>query len=279
MPHANKPVVEVTFVNQEQVNFILTKTDLSVANALRRVFIAEVPTLAIDWIQMDNNTTVLHDEFLANRIGLIPLLSNGVVDKIKNGRNCDCVNFCNQCSVEMTLHFKNEENSTDSITSDHINSENPSVVPAAGKYFKDVFKGDPLDFEKLHKPILIVKVRKGQELSFKAYAKKGIGKEHAKWNPTAAVTFEYDPDNALRHTVYQKADDWHKSEHSELKDEDVYEAAFDSLGKPNKFFMGVESTGSLTAENIVINGIRVLRKKLNDLKEALKQESAQNQMN
>lgn len=48
MPHgtyASHPSVQVTQTSDLVVKFVLADTDLSVANALRRAMIAEVPTL------------------------------------------------------------------------------------------------------------------------------------------------------------------------------------------------------------------------------------------
>ncbi|KAJ1446487.1 hypothetical protein M885DRAFT_625219 [Pelagophyceae sp. CCMP2097] len=56
------PRVVVTALKENEMSFELRDTDCSVANALRRVMIAEVVTLAIDVVTFEENTTVLKDE-------------------------------------------------------------------------------------------------------------------------------------------------------------------------------------------------------------------------
>lgn len=79
----------------------------------------------------------------------------------------------------------------------------------------------------------------------------------------------------MRHTLFPKPDEWPKSEHTELEDEQ-YEAAYNWEAKPNKFFINVEASGSLKPENIVMMGVKVLKNKLSNLQTQLSHEHEHN---
>ncbi len=90
---ASGPKLKILEQDSVHIKFRLTGVDSSVANALRRVIIAEVggfapctsppprarlaalqvPTIAIDTVSIYDNTTVVHDEYIAHRMGMIPI--------------------------------------------------------------------------------------------------------------------------------------------------------------------------------------------------------------
>jgi len=171
------------------VDFELSNTDIAFANSIRRVIQAEVPTLAIDLVEIEANTSVLADEFIAHRLGLLALVSTDV-DKLLYSRDCECEQYCDNCSVRLSLFAR--------CTTDEIMKVYASDLVIDSQRHNDQI-GKPVITDPDGLGPLIAKLRKDQELRITCIAKKGIAKEHAKWMPTSAVSFEYDPHNKLHH--------------------------------------------------------------------------------
>lgn len=247
--------------------------------------LAEIPTMAIDLVEVEANTSVLADEFIAHRLGLIPLNSKQI-DDVNYTRDCDCDQYCEHCSVTLTLHAR--------CTGDDV----------MRVYARDLVVGEPRPNEWVGLPVItdtqglgsvICKLRKGQELRMKCIAKKGIAKEHAKWAPTSAVGFEYDPHNKLKHLDYwyeeDPAKEWYASSPCislrtplptlfispslaltpstrppsknatwEEPPSSTLPFAYDAA--PSHFYFEVESVGNLDPDAVVQQGIKVMQQKL-----------------
>ncbi|KAM0455832.1 hypothetical protein ACHAPV_002923 [Trichoderma viride] len=259
-----QPQVKISAADNTRVDFELSRTNLPFANALRRIIQAEVPTIAIDLVEIEVNSSVLADEFIAHRLGLIPLDSKGV-NELNYSRDCDCEQYCEHCSVSLTLHAK--------CTSDEIMKVYARDLVVDGRHPGSV--GNPVIMDPEGLGCLIAKLRKGQELKITCIAKKGIAKEHAKWMPTSAVGFEYDPHNKLHHldmwfennTDPEK--EWPKSKYAQWEEPLQEGEPFNYDAVPNRFYFEVEASGTMEPDLIIQGGIRVLQQKIGGLLKGL----------
>ena len=85
--------------------------------------------MAIDLVEIKENTSALHDEFIAHRLGLIPLTSDNV-DQFNMSDNCICNSMCEKCSVTYKLHAVCSDRDQMEVTTRHIlQSSNLEVTP------------------------------------------------------------------------------------------------------------------------------------------------------
>lgn len=183
-------------------------------NALRRLSISEVPTFAIDDVVMLENSSVMHDEAVAHRLGLVPLRTDLTRFVLPDLCECKSTLGCAKCRVLLVLDSEANDK-TKVVTSAELVSEDDTVKPVS-------------------KEIPIIVLAPGQKLKFEAYARLGLGKDHAKWQPTSAAVVKDGKDD-------------------------------------NQTILIIETTGSLTAHEVVMAAVNRLENKMrefNDLVQA-----------
>ncbi|KAF6760273.1 DNA-directed RNA polymerase II, subunit 3 [Ephemerocybe angulata] len=189
------PSVRIRELTKDSVNFVLENVDLAFANSLRRVMMADLPTVVFSLT-----------EYIAHRLGLIPLIST----------NCD----------EAIRYTRRSKNFGWPVGKNPDLTDQPDVPP-----------------------ILICKIRKGQEIHVRCTAKKGVAKEHAKWSPCSATI----------------KSEWPLSENAQEEEAPRDDEPFDFNAKPNKFYFNVETDGSLGPQEVVMKGLTELQTKLANL--------------
>jgi len=265
--------IEVLEKDDKNMRLLIRGADVPFMNALRRIVIAEVPSMAVDEVVILENSSILQDETIAHRIGLIPLKTD--LDSYNLPEECPCKSEfgCNLCRVTFTLDAEAKEG-TRTVYSGELVSENPNVTPVSDN-------------------IPIIKLAKGQKLRLEAYARLGKGKNHAKWQPVSMCAYKYHPKIEVSskncdacgkcveicpRKVLAKADDKIK-----VRDlmactlcQDCVEAcpqnpkAIKIGWEENNFIFSLESTGALPPEKIVAEAVNTLDKQLNELENQIK---------
>ncbi|MFH1590410.1 MAG: DNA-directed RNA polymerase subunit D [archaeon] len=234
-------------------------------NAIRRYMMDEVPTMAIETVEFRKNSSLLYDEMVAHRLGLLVLTTDLKGYELPPENPDEELSAKN--SVKLTLKAKGPG----TICAEDLSSKDPKIKP-------------------FHPKTPIVKLIKHgsevQELEFEATAVLGRGKTHTKWSP-GLFTYTYRP--AI--TVNNKSKDFEKNK-------DKYPSAvFDKSGKidknliidndlvdavdgicdnmvkveydENSFIFSMESWGSLDVKSIAVIATEVFDEQLDAFQKAI----------
>tara|TARA_B100000965_G_scaffold329513_1_gene292984 strand:- start:692 stop:1579 length:888 start_codon:yes stop_codon:yes gene_type:complete len=183
-------MVKIKILNEtdEKLQVLLSKTDRSFANALRRSLISDTPKMAIDSVTFQlgtkeqdeeiwETTGPIPDEMVAQRLAMIPIPT--VHDKFYFQDECpNCKDMveeergCVECQMIYTCVVFGSE-------------EGRWVTAGDMKYLGE----GSLEITDEYKSIPITKLLKGQMIEFYATAIMGRGREHTKWSPVCGVSF------------------------------------------------------------------------------------------
>jgi DNA-directed RNA polymerase subunit D len=269
--------VKIEILEKNDVNLRLTVKDAEIPlmNALRRIALAEVPCMAIDEVVMIENSSILQDEIIAHRLGLLPLKTDLEGYNLPEACACQSEFGCSQCRVTLTLDVDAKDGPR-TVYSGDLTSENPDVTPVSDK-------------------VPIIKLAKGQKLKLEAYARLGRGQVHAKWQPVSMCAYKYYPKIT---TPPQKCPDCQKcvdicpkkvykieNDKVEVKDLLACNLCMDCVDacpqKPSplkvewekdSFVLNVESSGALPPERVLQEATKILGKQLTEFAEQLKVE-------
>ncbi len=267
--------VKILEEKDNTLRFLLKGVSHAYANALRRAMMAEVPAMAIEDVIIVENTSVLYDEVIAHRLGLVPIKTD--LDAYVLPEECDCKSElgCSKCRASFTLEAEAVDEPV-MVYSSALKAEG-DATPVSGN-------------------IPIVKLGPMQKLKLELYAKLGRGLEHAKWQPVSACAYKYLPKVTLNGDNLANPDEvirvcptdvYARDPENKIvvRDELACTLCMDCVEKavpvdskkafPVKiesddtaFLFYVESTGAMPPKRIVEEAVKVLDKKatsLNDL--------------
>lgn len=250
-----------------KLKLLVSGTNTTYMNTLRRAIVEEVPTMAIEDVEFFKNDSVMYDEILAHRLGLIPLTTP--LDDYNFRETCTCGGVgCAKCQVKFTLKAKGPK----TVYASELKSTDPNVKP-------------------VYPNIPIVKLTEGQTVELEATAELGRGKEHMKWSPGLAYYHQV-ADITINNDKIKDKEECAKqcpkkvlsveggklvAKKDKIYDCDLCGACSDKCKegikvepKEDEFIFYVESWGQLSTDEIVKRATQEIENKFNDFIESIK---------
>jgi len=292
--------VDVVSLNDKEMEFDMVGIDASIANAFRRILIAEVPSMAIDKVFIFNNSSIIQDEVLAHRLGLIPIfadprLFNYPQSPVEGRELSDEEQLRTEPDVHLVFELKVKCTRNPDAPKDCANSEimylNNKVTTKDIKWIPigdqaEQFGADGI--RPVFDDILIAKLRPGHEIDLRMHCVKGVGCDHAKFSPVATASYRLLPEITLLRPItgdlterlikcFSKGVIKTKTKNGVLKayvadarkdtgmreiyrDEELRDKV--KLEKVrDHFIFSIESTGALPPEQLVEEAIKILHAK------------------
>ncbi|QLD87931.1 DNA-directed RNA polymerase subunit D [Natronomonas salina] len=240
---------EVEFIERDEreAKFLVRGVTPAFANGVRRAMLADVPTLSIDTVRVIENSSVMFDEQIALRLGLIPLTTP------------------DDYMPDETVTLAIDVEGPDTAYSGDLVSSDDQVQPA-------------------EENVPIIDLKEGQRLELEADATLGRGKDHAKHQGGVAIgyrhlqrvevvgetgEFEDDEPEIIRGVIEDDGElvpaeefDNDLSNRYPGKEVEVEEV-------PNAFVFSVESDGSMPVEELVLAAVESIEMRADELEEAV----------
>ena len=240
---------------------LIKDSNAGFANALRRLMLDSVPTMAIEDVEIRKNSSALYDEIIAHRLGLVPLTTD-LKDYVLP-QKCKCESKgCARCTVSLTLKAKGPGY----VYASELKSKDPAVKP-------------------VYPELIVAKLLKDQELELEATAVLGQGKNHVKWSPglvwhtnrpnitvnnnslkLASVKDKYPPQVFKDGKIdKQTILDLNLVDAVEGIEDDVVKVEYD----PTQFLIFIEPWGQLSAKEMLTAALDLFEQGLKDIDEKL----------
>uniref|UniRef100_A0A8C6D3L6 DNA-directed RNA polymerases I and III subunit RPAC1 n=1 Tax=Moschus moschiferus TaxID=68415 RepID=A0A8C6D3L6_MOSMO len=174
--------VDVVHMDENSLEFDMVGIDAAIANAFRRILLAEVPTMAVEKVLVYNNTSIVQDEILAHRLGLIPIHADPRLFEYRNqgdeeGTEIDTLQFRLQVRCTRNPHAAKDSSDPNELYVNHkVYTRHMTWVPLGNQ--ADLFPEGTV--RPVHDDILIAQLRPGQEIDLLMHCVKGIGKKVAR---------------------------------------------------------------------------------------------------